>query len=691
MASESKDDYYTKTAADSEFLSSNLGSENAGKFLAVDSTGSLEFTEGASSAQIAEAVEDYLDEHPVDVTMKSVATPKTIQSLQVGDSYQNAILKLESTLEAGFTTPTSITDSEKEHWYVRYSDGDYSMPTDTSRSLFTYEVTEGQIFLIDCQPLASAAATIAFYNSATIGTESYMKKFAIAGGTGSNSNFALLVPTGAVRLCVSCVTGGSYRARCSTIGIDFNKYVDLGGGVDINQLVQNSNEGHACYTEIDMDYCPTGDPLTGLTAIDGMYITASRKITSASNLVFKTYYLDVSTEDRYIRIDDFINGYSSIPVSGAYLVDSVSDIVAGTTIPVADFLITPATVSQGSSRRVFQSVFVPANRILCVTHSTYNSESYLKLYNTYFGSEVIQNINKDIEELRNDIDQQVQDSLDAKMNIDAIPDAENPLAVIKETAGYTAIFRTMGVIGGSMSSGSHPHQTGTMPAGKLYEYSSLQFMARLCGSEGFNFSTGGMSARSWPTSTSIGGASDLFNNNPCEMYLIQLGNNDLAYYHDHPESGYTLGTITDVAGVDGVFADTYYGKMGEILSQIRTLQPRAYVFLSTFLRGYGSVDPNFDYNQAVRNICEYYNDPANRPEGDELHYYLLDYYTYGKPYQYYYQGIHTGTTRGSHLVATGYLLMGYQFCTYIDWIIKNNMADFNDVAFVGTDCYWTNE
>lgn len=42
-----------------------MGSENAGKFLAVDSSGGLEFTEGASSAQIAEAVEDYLDEHPV--------------------------------------------------------------------------------------------------------------------------------------------------------------------------------------------------------------------------------------------------------------------------------------------------------------------------------------------------------------------------------------------------------------------------------------------------------------------------------------------------------------------------------------------------------------------------------------------------------------------------------------------------
>ena len=41
MASESKDDYYTKTAADSEFLSSNLGSANDGKTFRVDSTGDV--------------------------------------------------------------------------------------------------------------------------------------------------------------------------------------------------------------------------------------------------------------------------------------------------------------------------------------------------------------------------------------------------------------------------------------------------------------------------------------------------------------------------------------------------------------------------------------------------------------------------------------------------------------------------
>ena len=45
MAAEDKDDYYTKTAADAEFLTSNLGSENAGKTLVVGDTGDIEVSE----------------------------------------------------------------------------------------------------------------------------------------------------------------------------------------------------------------------------------------------------------------------------------------------------------------------------------------------------------------------------------------------------------------------------------------------------------------------------------------------------------------------------------------------------------------------------------------------------------------------------------------------------------------------
>ena len=41
MAAEDKDDYYTKTTADAEFLTSNQGSENTGKVLGIDSTGEV--------------------------------------------------------------------------------------------------------------------------------------------------------------------------------------------------------------------------------------------------------------------------------------------------------------------------------------------------------------------------------------------------------------------------------------------------------------------------------------------------------------------------------------------------------------------------------------------------------------------------------------------------------------------------
>ena len=41
MAAEDKDDYYTKTDADAEFLSSNQGSENAGKILGIDASGDV--------------------------------------------------------------------------------------------------------------------------------------------------------------------------------------------------------------------------------------------------------------------------------------------------------------------------------------------------------------------------------------------------------------------------------------------------------------------------------------------------------------------------------------------------------------------------------------------------------------------------------------------------------------------------
>ena len=464
-----------------------------------------------------------------------------------------------------------------------------------------------------------------------------------------NLDTEILVPANKI-LCITYFKDGYGRQEVKT-------YLDKGNPT--TKLKQDVDDIISC---LGINYANDNYNLLQHSTYNVYLKTNNTIATSSSISTARTYVYAASTEDRKLCLKQYLRSVPSIGLGAAFLIDNVSELEADTFISYSNILITPRTINGVVNNTVID---VPANKILCVT-TNQTSDNYCNVSFPVIKSQELDNV----------------------YNPDYIQ--ENPLDIIKETAGYTAIFRTMGVIGGSMASGSH--HVPDFPAGPCYEYSSLQFMARLCGAQGFNFSVGGMSAHEWPTATNVGGASDLFNNNPCQMYLIQLGNNDVSFVN--PESTeydptYSIGEVSDVNGNNGVFANTFYGKMGEILHLIRQVQPRAYIFLSTFLKGYGTIPPSyapdFDYNAAIRNIVDYYteNDGANRPEGDGLHYYLIDYYTYGKPYSYYYNGIHEDTVQGSHLVATGYLLWAYQYCTYIDWIIKNNMSDFNEVACIG--------
>ena len=290
---------------------------------------------------------------------------------------------------------------------------------------------------------------------------------------------------------------------------------------------------------------------------------------------------------------------------------------------------------------------------------------------------------EDINNLRDSISRDI-DSIRTEMNsavdIDSI--GPSPLSIIRQDGGYTAIFRKIGVIGGSMSTGFHGKEEGSS-YGNLPEYSFIQFMARICGSEGFNFSSGGISARTWLTNNNIGAESDKFKNNPCQLYIVQLGNNDFSIHEN--DNNYTLGSLDDISiGNESSNPDTFYGNLSKILAAIKSVQPRAYIFISTFINGYETVTgTDFDYNAAIREIVEYYRKYAD----DEVRYYLIDYFTYGKPWRFFRTGIHANTTPVSHLTATGYWYQAKEYSSYIDYIIKQCMADFNDVAFVGTDNY----
>ena len=396
------------------------------------------------------------------------------------------------------------------------------------------------------------------------------------------------------------------------------------------------------------------------TKIYGRYLNASNVVkesTAEQGTAFNIAYFAAREADWKANIiAKDING--SVKTGAIVIVDRLDELDINDTISDENILVPSKPASTDYS--MDEVVTIPANKILAVFEMDMGS----KFFNYY---EITG------QELKTDL---LNERIDVVSDVDIVTD--NPLEVIKETPGYTAIFRSMGIIGGSMSSGSH--HVNNMPTKTFYDYSPLQFMARMCGSEGFNFSYGGAMARTWELNTNRGGASDLFLNNPVQMYIVQLGNNDVSEHNS--DASYVLGTTADLAGNNGVWPDTYFGHMGKIIQTIRDVQPNAYVFLSTFYRGYGVTEnTDFNYNQAIRDIVAYYQDENNRPSGDKLHYYLLDLYKYGKRYAYYNKGVHTGTVNGSHLTSTGYLLTSYQLCTYIDWIIKNNMSDFNAVAY----------
>lgn len=99
MAAESKDDYYTKTAADDEFLSSNQGSSNVGKVLGIDVDGNVIPTSTGSSANalVSDNLEDledaleFADENgniAMKITNEGVVKTVAFDSSHVPDGYE---------------------------------------------------------------------------------------------------------------------------------------------------------------------------------------------------------------------------------------------------------------------------------------------------------------------------------------------------------------------------------------------------------------------------------------------------------------------------------------------------------------------------------------------------------------------------------------------------------------------------
>ena len=249
---------------------------------------------------------------------------------------------------------------------------------------------------------------------------------------------------------------------------------------------------------------------------------------------------------------------------------------------------------------------------------------------------------------------------------------EQPLEKFVTDGGLVGIFRTIGFIGDSLSSGEFQSRDAEDKPGyhDMYEYSWGQYIAREAGLTAYNFSKGGMTAKVFIDSF---GASKGFydEDKKCQAYVIAMGVNDISRA---VKGELPFGDVSDFNKDEPEkSANTSLAYYGRIISEIKRIQPKARVFLLTHPSG---------------------NVPAERAEYRKKHRealyefakmfeftYVMDIEKYGPEYddefrRYFFMD--------GHMNAAGYLFTAKLVMSYMDYIIRHNMDDFTQVPFIGT-------
>ncbi len=158
---------------------------------------------------------------------------------------------------------------------------------------------------------------------------------------------------------------------------------------------------------------------------------------------------------------------------------------------------------------------------------------------------------------------------------------KNPLNPIRTDGGDVSIFRTIGFIGDSLSSGEHE---STQPDGSTgyhdyYEYSWGQFIARKCGLKAYNFSRGGLQAKTF--FEYIKGNDPFDMEKRCQCYVIALGVNDMNHLDDgFYSAGFGSFDDVDMENEDNN-KDSYVGWYVKIIQKLRKFAPHCRIFVLT--------------------------------------------------------------------------------------------------------------
>lgn len=240
---------------------------------------------------------------------------------------------------------------------------------------------------------------------------------------------------------------------------------------------------------------------------------------------------------------------------------------------------------------------------------------------------------------------------------------EQPLERFVNGISNTAIFRTVGFVGDSMSSGEFESlsENGTTGYHDYFEYSWGQYMARKNGFKAYNFSRGGMSAKDyveWFADANRFWSPEM----ACQAYVIALGANDIFVYNQE------IGTSADIDTDKNTMARYY----GEIVKRYKEIQPRAKFFFVTMPRSGDDTDElRRKHAELMYDLADYFSNA-----------YVIDLFKYGPVYD---EEFKSRFFLYGHMNASGYILTANMVDSYIDYIIRKNPGDFEKVPYIGTD------
>lgn len=257
--------------------------------------------------------------------------------------------------------------------------------------------------------------------------------------------------------------------------------------------------------------------------------------------------------------------------------------------------------------------------------------------------------------------------------------SSNPIRNLIPDGGAISIFRKVGFIGDSLSSGEHESfsvKDNAKGFHDFYEYSWGQYIARKAGLTAINFSRGGLKAREFLDFST--GEDPRANNifapeNKCQAYFIALGLNDMTHIDDYKDG---FGSYDDVDFVnEDNCKDSYVAQYVKIILKLRKIEPKCRIFVLTTAKEKPEdkkKKEDFDRIQKFLNTL---------PEKFE-YIYVIDLRKYAPTYD---KKWGEKYFLGGHMSALGYKITADMVMTYVDYIIHHNIEDFRQVGFIGRD------